>query len=67
MTNSNDNLYEPTPPAVGEPDYNPYSQQVETRQDPDYTPKRKWKIAWLPTILFSIGATVALNIILMLF
>lgn len=68
MTNSNSNLYEPpATPVVGEPDYNPYSQQVEARQDPNFKPKRKLKIAWVPTILLSLGATAILNIILMFF
>lgn len=58
-------------PIPGDPDYNPYSQQIEIRSDQNWTPgqpKRKYKILWLPTILISITvsviATGILNLIL---
>lgn len=49
---------------VDNEEYNPYSQEVSNRQDPNYQPKRKIKILWGRSVLLSVGLTIVVNFLI---
>lgn len=45
-------------------DYNPYSNQVENRDNENYQPKPGFKINWKMSILLTVIGTVVLNLVI---